>query len=67
MKRRIKKMIGRENGEKKGNLTASHKLMTLVFGNRKRLPAIANYSFIKIKESIISYTNQTRNILELVV
>jgi hypothetical protein len=40
-------MIGRENGEKKGNLIASHELMTLVFGNRKPLPTIANYSFIK--------------------
>lgn len=41
------KMIGRENGEKNGNLISSHELMTLVFGNRKPLPAIANYSFIK--------------------
>jgi hypothetical protein len=38
-----KKMIGGENGENKGNLIASHELMTLVFGNRKPLPAIANY------------------------
>jgi hypothetical protein len=47
MKRIIKKMIGRENSEKKGNLPASHELMSLVFGNRKPLPAIANYLFIK--------------------
>jgi hypothetical protein len=37
------KMTGRENGEKKGNLISSHVLMTVVFGNRKQLPAIANY------------------------
>jgi len=40
-------MMGRENGEKNGNLISSHELITLVFGNRKPLPAIANYSFIK--------------------
>ena len=56
--------MGRENGEKKGNLIASHELMTLVFGNRNPLPAIANYSFLKDSGN---YTNQTRKILELVV
>jgi hypothetical protein len=53
-------MTGKGNGEKKGNLIVSHELMTLVFWNRKPLPAIINYSFIKdsAKYSLIYKSNK---------